>query len=200
MSKTNRTRKDIPSVTIEDGTDIVGYVEILEDEEVVKKPIDWENTVIDADAPLTDYGPDLPSEPEVSAESIYNIFETNEDLEENGKWFTVKGDAKIRLRRFTSTKSINVRARIDRAWREANGKKKPSDEDHIIMLNRQLADGVVVDWKNFMDRDGQPIEFSPQAAFKLLTAMPNLQNAISIVTLDMDNFKAEEREEVVKNF
>jgi hypothetical protein len=157
---------------------------------------DWDNP-IDPDAPLNEFG--KAADDVIPAESIYDMFETDPELEENGKWFQIKGEAHIKLRRATSKISVAVSERIQRAWTSANGTKEPSDVDAEVMLCRQLADGMIVDWEGIRDRDGVEIPFSSQAAYSLIRAIAQVRTSIAGIVVNMEEFKNRELWDIEKN-
>lgn len=136
--------------------------------------------------------------------SIYELLETDTDAEQNGRWFknlfARAPQIELKLRRFTSRKSIEARMKLASKYKRFQKADGAFDEEIAnLLICEQLADGVIVDWKGIFDRDGQPIEFSPVVARKLLSDLPEFRDVVVAMAYTMDNFRAVEREEIAGN-
>lgn len=133
--------------------------------------------------------------------SIFDVFETDTNAEEDGRWFDGfgSGGISVKLRRLSSKKAMAVRQRLNRRYRSSakNGVLPAEIQDKIILST--LAEGCFVDWKGIYARDGKPIEFSPEAAYELLSKLPNFRNAVYTVCDQLDFWRTEEQTEVVGN-
>lgn len=146
-------------------------------------------------------------EPELS---IFDICETDTTAEEEGRWFkNIYGnDSKIdvKLRRLTSRKSIEARRRLEKGYRKYLKNGEMSDEIADQILIEQLADAILVDWRNIKvpeNVDGKKVlvelPYSKEAAKMLLTKLPNFRIAILGMSQDIDNFRHEEVDLTSKN-
>lgn len=132
--------------------------------------------------------------------SIYDLYATSETAAEGGKWFDFGPDMKVKIRRFKSKKSIKVRNELEAPYKRINkiGTTLPENvQDEIT--NEHIARGIVVDWKGVRDRDGSDIAYSPAAALKLFTELPEFRDAVAEISLSLDNYRDDEKEEVVGN-
>lgn len=139
--------------------------------------------------------------------SIFDICETDTEAEEEGRWFTniFRDESKIdiKLRRMTSKKSMDARRRLEKGYRKYL--KNGEFPEHILerVLNEQVASGVIVDWRNIKVRDeaGKLVDlpYSQEAAIMLLTKLKTFRDGVFLMSTNMDNFRREEREELVKN-
>jgi hypothetical protein len=140
--------------------------------------------------------------PELKPLSIFDICETDDEASENGKWFKdiffPDDGVEIKLRRFSSQKSVNYRTLLLKKYaRHAKNDQFPPEIDQRMMIE-QLAAAIIVDWKGIRDREGKEIPYSQPAALQLCKMLdfraPLIQRAMS-----MDGFRTEQRKEVEGN-
>lgn len=122
----------------------------------------------------------------------------NRESAENGKWFEM-GEWRIKLRRLQSKASQKARAEAERPFARAIQMNKLTDGQRIHLLHEQLAHGVVVDWEGILDDDDKPLKYDPQRAIKLFEQYEDLVIDIVNLSKEMDGFKDETKEVVVKN-
>ena len=58
---------------------------------------------------------------------------------------------------------------------------------------------VLKDWENVLDREGEPIPFSEDAAIQLLTALPVLYDILEAEASSISNFQTEALADEAKN-
>lgn len=135
--------------------------------------------------------------------SIFDICETDSSAEEDGRWFKdIFGDGTnidVKLRHITCSESMNVRRRLDRANRRLMVKGEYPTPVAIKLLIEQVAEAVLVDWRGIIDREGNEIPYSKDAAIKLLTELRTFRDGIVAMAQSIDNFRVEDREEAEKN-
>lgn len=145
---------------------------------------------------MTDISPDNDIVP-----SIFEALATDAEAEENGKWFeNVFPGVSLKLRRGTSKKAISARqSALQRHTKRAkNGVFSEKVQKDILI--EALVNGVIVDWKGNAMRDAEgAIAYSPEAAIRLLTELPNLRMAVATISDNMDNFRVEVAEELAGN-
>lgn len=147
---------------------------------------------------------DAPECPEDDTPGVFDVFETDRNAEEEGKWFDVfgdRGDGEIKLRGFASKASINCRRRLEAKYRR-NMKTDGNYPQEITqrMIEEQLAEAIIMDWrgKSWKTKEG-PLKFSPDAALMILKRAPHLRNKISVLAGDMDAFRTADQEAAIKN-
>ena len=130
----------------------------------------------------------------MSGPTLYDQFETSEKAElEDGImieipgsgaqfWCKRAGGANVEFTKFVE--------RENRKYRAAN--KSLDTESGEDILRNGLAHHVLFDWKNVTDRNGKEIKFSPEAAIKLLTDLPDLIMVIYGQASNPDFFLASE--------
>lgn len=132
--------------------------------------------------------------------SIYDLFASNESEAEDGKWFPFSDTIEIKIRRFDSKVSRKVHEALRAPYQRTlkfGGVIPPEVEDELGI--RHVAKGVIVDWKGFTDREGNPLSFSVAAAEKLLRELPDLKNAIAGISVDVKNYRDEVKKDVLGN-
>ena len=67
------------------------------------------------------------------------------------------------------------------------------------ILVKCIAKYIVLDWDNVVDRYGEVVEYSPEAAFELLIALPDLRDMIWKEAQEVSNFQTAEAEETAKD-
>lgn len=133
--------------------------------------------------------------------SIFDLYETNQDLETNGKWFEEFGpEVKIKIRRYTAPASRKVRDAILKPYlKQYKTAEKIPEEIMEDLTAQHLSRGVVTDWSGVFDRDGNEMPFSPDNVYALFRALPDLTKEVLLLSINMDNFKAEKKEEIKGN-
>ncbi len=133
--------------------------------------------------------------------SIFDLYETNQDAEENGKWFSEFGpEIDIKIRRFTSAKSRKVREALFKPHlKQYKTFEKIPEAISEELTCRHLADGVVTDWRGIFDREGKEVPFAPDMAFELFTKLPDLAKEVVLLSINMDNYRIEKKEEIKGN-
>jgi hypothetical protein len=135
--------------------------------------------------------------------SIFDLLETDTSDEENGKWFTdILGDGTnidLKLRRFQSRHAIKTRETLSKPYLVGHKKKTPLPEqvlEHI--LNAQIAQSILVDWRGVNSKDG-PIPFSAEVALPIVKRLTEFRAKIIELALGRDGYLMSNREEVEKN-
>lgn len=137
-----------------------------------------------------------------AVKSLFDLYETDVTEEEEGRWFVdVAPGADFKIRRFTAKAVQNHRTKLQQAFSKY-ADKKGVFPDHIAerIVNEQMS-VVVVGWRGpaITDREGNPLEYSPEAVKTLLKQLPNLQLQLLMISMDMANFRTEERKELEGN-
>ncbi len=132
--------------------------------------------------------------------SVYDLFGASENAAENGKWFDFGPDLKVKIRRFKSKKSRKVRENLEAPYKRVSkfGTTLPDDVQDEIST-RHIAEGIVVDWKGVLDKEGKEIPYSVAAAVKLFTDLPEFRDAVAEISLGLDNYRDGEKEEIEGN-
>lgn len=139
------------------------------------------------------------------AVDLFSTFATDTSSEEVGVWFEdILDDGSglgFQLRRYTSKAVEKARTKIWNANRKHLVKGKMPEAMDEKLAVELMATAVVVNWKGVADPNNpdQELPYSTDASVALLTKLPNLRRVIAALATNMDNFKAETREEVAGN-
>jgi len=126
--------------------------------------------------------------------NIHAIFSTNEDMEETGAWVEVNGlyGLKIKVRRMRSEASMKAYEKIVTETYGEGKLRTPGqiDKDQsLYILKRQLAEAVLIDWKNLRDAEtGEEIPYSKETAFELM-AITDFREFVYQSATERDTFK-----------
>lgn len=127
--------------------------------------------------------------------NLDKYFAVDRDAAENGKWFEIAPGIEFKIRRHNSKHVSAVQRKL--AAKYPNG-QPPSSETEDFAL-RVLAEGVIANWRGVADENGNEISYSPEMAYRILKEYPDLAEMVSTITMDMNRFRTEEDEELVKN-
>jgi len=132
--------------------------------------------------------------------NLYDIFD--EQKLDHSETFTLEiedGDVKVSFelaRAGAENKKFGTKLNaLMKPYKYAMQKGTMKDEQAERILCQALADTVIVDWEGVTDREGNPLEYSAEAAAKLLLELPSLRQLIQDEASDVANFIASERKE-----
>ena len=132
--------------------------------------------------------------------NLYDIFD--EQKLDHSETFTLEiedGDVKVSFelaRAGAENKKFGTKLNaLMKPYKYAMQKGTMKDEQAERILCQALADTVIVDWEGGTDREGNPLEYSAEAAAKLLLELPSLRQLIQDEASDVANFIASERKE-----
>jgi len=148
---------------------------------------------------LENYMTDSTDAPELPKLSIFDLYATSEEDAENGKWFELSPTISVKLRRFKSKKSRKVRERLEAPYKRTTRNGELPQEVLERILTEQMAEAIIVDWKGFTDKSGNLLSYSKEQALALLTALPELRDDLAAMSIKLDNFRDEDKEETEGN-
>lgn len=150
--------------------------------------------------------PDTPVDAEADLGlSIYDMFETDTAAEEDGRWFDIFGeraDGWVQLRALSSKVSLSVSRRLSAQFRRQMGADGNYPMDvQLIMLTRQMAEGVIMNWRGtaWRDKNGAPLPYSPANALMVMTDMPHIRTKVVNLAADLDSFRHADKAAAVGN-
>lgn len=123
------------------------------------------------------------------------------ELAENGYWFIAdeEAGAKIKIRSNASSmyhqqmRELGYQKELD----EMVGKGFTVEED-VKLTCKILANCAVLDWEGIED-DGVELKYSPEVAEQLLYDVPEMRAYVSLCMQNIDTFRKNKVEKVVKN-
>lgn len=132
---------------------------------------------------------------------IYDIYETDNELETTGIRLDF-GDFAVFVKRANdkvNKKFGNLYRQKMRPHRRALAAGSLNNEIEEAIQMEVFAKTVVIDWENVTDRDGEPIEFSPENCLKLFQDLPDFFTALALESANLENFKKDEMDFDAKN-
>jgi hypothetical protein len=132
--------------------------------------------------------------------SLFGIFGASETDSEDGKWFPLNKVISVKVRRFKSKKSRTVREKLEAPHKRINKfGGKISDDVQNDITKEHMAEAILIDWKGVTDIDGKPVAYSKETGMQFFTKLPEFMDAIATLSLDLDNYREEVKEEVKGN-
>jgi hypothetical protein len=132
--------------------------------------------------------------------NLYTLFETNVAEGEHGKWYEILPGISFKVRRFTSSASLNSRRRLLTALAskiEDDGTMPEGLDDELMI--EQIADAIIADWKGITDRDGKVLTCTLENKRKVLADLPDIKTMIMDYAANIDNYRRGALEQVEKN-
>lgn len=135
--------------------------------------------------------------------SLTRAFNTDRDLEEQGKWFNdVLGDKSnlnLKVRRMSAEKVVKYQQDLVQQNRYRMKEGKFSEDVANEILVDTLAGAVLVDWDGVTDDDGNPVPFSIDAAKQYLTDLRDFRLLVSALANNMDAYRKGVEADISKN-
>jgi hypothetical protein len=135
-----------------------------------------------------------------NALDIFDLFSSNKDSEESGRWLNLTEATGFKIRAFGSKAVTDLRDNLMKPYTALlkAGATIPDEKNEEIGL-RVLAGAILADWKGVQNADGEIVTYSAEEAYAILKALPKLASAIIQFSLEGQNFKDEVREESAGN-
>lgn len=133
--------------------------------------------------------------------NIYKAFQTDTTAEIEGKYFNIDGlgDAEFLLAYQGNPEFKRLNAELLRPYRVEISTGTLSQEKQDEILIECFSKKIVLGWKNVEDDAGNPLEYSPDKAAELLTALPHLLKRIYALSVNWENFRVADKELAIKN-
>jgi len=131
--------------------------------------------------------------------NLGEVFGTDKDLEEEGKWFDIGGEARIKVARFGNKNHKKSLDKLRAPYKPVilRGGEIPEEANDDI-IKRSLAESVLVDWDGLVDEKGEPIPYSPDAAYQAFCQYSDFLDLVSRLALDASQYRAMMQDETVK--
>lgn len=137
------------------------------------------------------------------AMSLSRAFNTDRDLEEQGKWFKdVLGDktnVDLKIRRMSSEAVVKFQQECIQQNRYRMKEGKFSEEVSNEILIETLSGSVLVDWAGVTDEDGADVPFSVEAAKKYITELRDFKLLVNALANNMDAYRRGVEADTSKN-
>lgn len=135
--------------------------------------------------------------------SIYSTYQSDIKLENEGIWHELGDGVSVKVAAIGANNKalVALREKLERPHKYRLDKGTLSDEIANEIHIRLIAHTVLIGWKNIQDRAGKDIEYSPDAAYEILSdkSMDAFLACIIKLGTDEELFKIGEKAERIKN-
>ncbi len=130
--------------------------------------------------------------------SIYDSFETDEQLEKDGAWIEI-GDMSFKLRYAgagtTNKQFTKAFDAVSRPYRRGqNGTVQIPENKATEIFYELYAKHVVVDWKGVVGKDQEEVPYSIENCVKIFRDLPKFFLTIKGMAEEIEHFKGEQLE------
>lgn len=113
---------------------------------------------------------------------------------DEGEWFSYEG-SRFRI---AATENIKFTKTWNRLTKQYKDLSKVSVERSLEITVESLVSGVLLDWEDVIDTNGNEVPFSKDNATLLLTNDSVFRKWVTDMSSDLDNFRKEISEQAVK--
>lgn len=134
--------------------------------------------------------------------SIYEAFETDTDAEVDGQWVRgIREGMNVLVARWGNTRYRKMFQRLIKPVRQQFDRGTLSDEEITKLTTQCMAETILLDWDGpaFVTREGEPLEFSREAAVQLMTDLPDFRDELVALARETETFRIAAREESAGN-
>lgn len=133
--------------------------------------------------------------------SIYDMFKTNANLEQDGIWINYGTAGKFLVARSggSNTMFAKVLEAKMRPYRRQLDNETMDAQVAQDILMETFVETVLKGWEGVKDEKGKEIKFSKEAALKLFRDLPELFNDLRLQSTKLANYLASDLEDDVGN-
>lgn len=125
-------------------------------------------------------------------------FATNEQLENEGVWEDLDGDARVKVARLGNKRFQQKWKMIPRAIKRRIDNGTLSDKKDTELFSELIAETLLLDWENLTD-EGVLLEYSKETAKKILIKYKEFRSLIWELANDIKLFSEQIVEDDAKN-
>lgn len=129
---------------------------------------------------------------------MFNVDNVTSDKERNGVWVTYEG-SQFLVAHINSPVFQRTFTKLQLPHRKAIEKHKLDPEIQLDILAKAMAKGILLDWKDVIDNEGNQVKYSEEMAEKVLKGNSAFREFIQEVATDLTHFTQEEREALGKS-
>ena len=135
-----------------------------------------------------------------SEEAIGVVF----DLEDDGTWFDVEGGGRIKLRIMTPDvnkviRKKTVKKRVDFKKVEGVPSRFEYEEVNEDLQTELFWDYIIVDWENFIDRNGEQIPCTSENKVLLISKSTRFVSLLNGFLKELTDYEEEKTAQIEKN-
>jgi hypothetical protein len=133
--------------------------------------------------------------------SIYDIYETNLELEKEGTWVEITKEIKVKVAAIGNKNHLEAIEKFSKPYKGQLRTKSidPDIEEDIYV--KALAKAILVDWQGITDEEGNIIAYNFDNAYALLSkpSMKRFKADILFMARETETFKKDTKEQAEKN-
>jgi hypothetical protein len=129
-------------------------------------------------------------------------YNTDKNLEEEGVWVDYGDGLKVKVRRLSSKTSRDVRRKLEKPYSAQFRNREMPDALQEELLNKQVAQAIVLDWEGVEDpdgKDGAMLPYSQDNVLRMVKEFPDFRDDILTAAMERSTFEKEQREKGAKN-
>lgn len=126
--------------------------------------------------------------------SFFDRYATDKSMEEEGTWVDYGDGLKVQVRRLNSTKSRDVRRKLEKPYvKQFRGQDMP-DSIQEQLLNNQIAKAIVVSWEGVPNPDNpkEKLPCSEENVMMMITRYPDFRDDILAASMERATFQKED--------
>lgn len=133
--------------------------------------------------------------------SIYDLYETDVDLEIDGVWVQLKGGIQVKVAALGNENHVAAMETIFAPHRGLQRRGALDKDVEEELHTKAICKSVLLDWKNMVDREGKPLPYNFQNAYDLLMdpTMKRFKADILVIAQEAESFKKQDDEDSVGN-
>ena len=132
--------------------------------------------------------------------TIYDLFETDPDLEADGMWVAYTPDIQFKIRRSNSDESQKVLKKLLAPYKSITRSGRDLPAGISTEVERQwVAQALLADWQGVTGRDGQALDCTLENRLAVLAELPDMQREIANLAGEAETFRRQQLEDDAKN-
>jgi hypothetical protein len=125
--------------------------------------------------------------------NLDQFYKTDKALETQGIWFNISEECGFLMRRFGGFNSTEVKKAMAKYYKPFSKMIKagtlPADKENLVMV-KTFVEASMIDWRG-VEIDGEEVDYSFDAAVKLLVELPQLAETLIEYASSYESFKEE---------
>jgi len=105
-------------------------------------------------------------------------------------------ESKFRVAHISNNKFQRALARLQQPYRRKIESGTMDPKVSKDLLCKAMAEGILLEWKNVVDGEGQQVEYTPERGFVALSKNTEFRDFISDFAINLANFREEEVKEL----
>lgn len=133
--------------------------------------------------------------------SFLERYQTDRELEDGGVWVDYGDELMVCVRRINSAKSREVRRKLEKPYARAFRNQDMPESLSEELLNKQVAEAIVVDWKGVPDPDDNTkmLPCTPENVLRMVKEFPDFRDDILTASMERATFQKAELEDAEGN-